>query len=161
MSNTSVSTWEQTPPRRPSLDDMGGGDYENDTEFPPGPDDPNAHDLNQMAKQVVAFAMLGAAVAIHVTFSGGTPSIASVQCVRADVNPASFVVTDNGDGDTSITHTGGKLPAATWPAIAHQADDVEIDRGPRVISIASGWRVKTKLGTSGTNSNFVLFASGL
>jgi hypothetical protein len=161
MSNTSVSTWEQSPPRRPSLDDVGGGNYANDTEHPPDPGDPNAHDVNQMAKQVVALAALGAAAAIHVTFSGGTPSIASVQCARADVVPASFSVTDNGAGDTSITHTGGLLPAVTWPAWARQVDDVEIDRGPRVISITNGWRIKTKLNTTGTDSNFVLFVSGL
>lgn len=161
MSNTSVSTYEQSPPRRPSLDDVGGGAYQNDTKHPPDPGDPNAHDVNQIAKQVVALAALGAAAAIHVTFSGGTPSIVSVQCVRADITGDSFSILDNAAGDTSITHTGGLLPVATWPAFAHQVDDTEIDRGPRVSSITNGWRIKSKLGATGTDCNFVLFVSGL
>ena len=161
MSETSVSTYEQLPPRRPSLEDMGGGAFENDTEFAPSPGDPSAHDVNQMAKQCVALAALSAAVAIHVTFSGGTPSISSVQAVRSDLVAASFTVTDNGAGDTSITHTGGLLPTATFPAFAQQVDDVEIDRGPRVAPITNGWRIKTKLATVGTDSNFLLIASGL
>lgn len=161
MSTSSISTWERPAPRRPNLEDMGGGNYANDPEFPPEPGDPNAHDSNQMAKQIVALAAVSAAAVLHVTFNAGTPSIASVQCVRSNITASSFTIVDNGAGDTSITHLGGLLPAATWPACAYQVDDVEIDRGPRVISIANGWRIKTKLSTVGTDSNFVLFISGL
>lgn len=161
MPTTDVLTYEQTPPRRPALSDLDGGTCADDTEFPPDPNvGPSALAMNQRDKLMVGLCGITPAVVLEVHFSAGAPSIYYVGGMRTGLVAGDFTVVDNGDGDTSITHTGGKLPPATWSAGAEQVDDTEIDR-IRVVSITNGWRVKTKLGSTGMDANFVLRVSGL
>lgn len=162
MPTTDVLTYEQTPPRRPALSDLDGGACQNDMERPPVPGiDPDALAMNQRDKLVVSLCGITPALVLEVHFSGGVPSIYYVGPMRSTgLVAGDFTVVDNGNGDTSITHTGGKLPVVTWSAGAEQVDDTEIDR-IRVVPITNGWRVKTKLGSTGTDANFVLRISGL
>jgi hypothetical protein len=154
-------TFDETPPRRPGIGDVGGGAKEDDVEFPPDPVTmPTAADANQMALQIVGLWAVSAAAIVHVTFSGSTPSIAGVFSPRTGLVAADFALTDNGLGDTSVVHAGGKLPPATFPAFALQVDDVEIDR-VRAVPVTNGARVKTKLGATGTDCNFVVIFSGI
>ena len=160
MPTTDTLTYDQTPPRLPVLDDLNGGTITNDTEFTPNVGDPNALGMNQSDRQIVALANVAPAMHIEVHFASGTPSIYGLWGLPTTMSAGSFTVVDNGAGDTSVTHTGGLLPGLRWSATADQVDDTEIDR-LRVVPITNGWRVKSKLGTVGTDCNFVLHVSGL
>jgi hypothetical protein len=154
-------TFDETPPRRPGIGDVGGGAKEDDVEFPPNPVTmATADEYNQIGGQVVGLWAVCAAAVVHVTISGGTPSITSVWSPRTGLVAGDFSLTDHGAGDTSVLHAGGKLPPATFPAFALQVDDVEIDR-VRAVPVTNGARVKTKLGATGTDCNFVVIFSGI
>lgn len=156
--NSDTLTFEQSPPRRPTLDDLNGGTLENDDGYPPAPGiDPDARAMNQSDRQVVAHAAVLPAAWVHVTFSGGTPSIAATGSLRqgaAALVPADFSVTDNGVGDVSITHAGGKLPPKTFPPfatlVASSAGQVSAE------NITNGARVRMN-----ADLNFLLFLSGV
>jgi hypothetical protein len=162
MASSNVLTYNQTPPHRPGIDELGGGAFENDPDFPPHPTtEPAAEDFNQTTKQLVAQARMMAAVEFYVVFTAGVPAINTVVGLPDGLVAGDFTVVDNGAGDTSITHTGGKIPPQMYPAPKGLTlvQDVEIDRA-RAFKITNGWQVKTKLGGTGTDCNFVLIVSG-
>jgi hypothetical protein len=159
--SSNTLTFDDTTPRRPGIGDVGGGQKENDVEFPPDPDRmPTAEDFNQISKQIVALWAVSAVAVVHVSFLTGSPIISSVYSARTGLVAADFSLTDHGAGDTSVLHAGGKLPANTFPPFAMQVDDVEIDR-IRAVQVTNGARVKTKLGATGTDANFVVIFSGI
>lgn len=163
MASSNTLTWDQNPPRRPSLSDLGGGAKENSVVHPPDPVTMlTAEDVNQEEKQLEGLGRVTYLARVLVTFSGGAPSIANVQAPGSAVTTGSFMLVDEGAGVTLVkwtTGSGGALPTAVG-VIAHQIDDVEIDRGPRAILTSDGGqpaaRVKTKLGATGTDANFCL-----
>ncbi len=105
-------------PRRPSVADMGGAAYEDDATYAPEPDVmPMAEDANQVVKVVEGLTRTGAAVWMSVAFSTGTPTIHGMACLGTLLQASDFTLTDNADGDTSITWTATKLPVSNvWPA---------------------------------------------
>lgn len=112
MTIPSQSTWEIVgAPRRPSLDDVGGGAFVDDQTFPPDPGTmPSALMENQNEFQVAALAKVVAACVFSISFSGGTPSISQFSACSGLVITGTFTVVDNGTGDTSVT-----WPANTFP----------------------------------------------
>jgi len=149
-------TFDLATPRRPSLEDLGGDDYEDDPEFPPDKTTmPNADEHNERARNQTGINRVLYVALLHVTFSGGNPSIANVRGMRTALVSGDFVVTDNAAGDTSITWASSVLPASPVPPTVSLAQDVEIDR-VRAYLITNGVRVKTKLGATGTDCGFVL-----
>lgn len=159
MAETDVLTYLQTPPRRPVISDLHGGIIENDAEFPPDPGDPEANAMNQSDKLMVHAHELIDGAKLYVTVSG-TTAIAGVW--PSTLEAGDFTVVDNGVGDTSITHTGGLLPAATWPATV----DVVGNSGGRVgdvESIANGWRIRMRNASTLALADvpFILKISGL
>ena len=152
LSNT--LTYDQTPWHRPGIDDLGGGAHKNLTKPRDPRTVPDADTFNQTVRQIVAMASLAPSVRIQVEFTAGTPAITQLAALNSGLLIGDFTVTDNGAGDTSLTlvsMTGEQLR----PCELTIAEDVEIDR-LRVVPIANGWRVKTKLGAVGTDAAFVL-----
>lgn len=165
MASSNTLTFDQDPPVRPAVSDVGGGAKENSVTRPPNPTTmATAEDFNQISKQIAALGGVAPLAILLVTFSGGDPSITLVKAPGSNVTTASFTPTDNGNGDTTIawkTGTGqpaGALPSATMVRASLMAD-VEIDR-IRAILTTSGSdpaaRVKTKLGATGTDADFIL-----
>ncbi len=156
MTAAETYTYDDVPPRRPSLDDLGGADYENDPLAPPDHRTmPNAEATNEGARSLAGLNRVSPVAVLHVTFPAGAPAIQSVRGARTSIAPSDFTVTDNGVGDTSITWSANLLPASTMPPIATLAEDVEIDR-LRAYLVTGGARVKTKLGASATDCAFEL-----
>lgn len=161
MPATNLLTYDDTPPVRPALEDLGGAAKENDPNFPPIPGVmPMAEEDNQKTQQIAAFAKVVPLAILTVTFAAGTPSIANVKALGTNVTAASFTVVDNGDGDTTIWWASGTvLPPTAGAPIVSQADDTEIDRIRAFYTTVSGSpavRVKTKLGATGADANFVV-----
>ncbi len=163
MADSSTLTYEQDPPRRPTLDDLDGGQLANDAEFPPVPgNDPDAHAMNQRDKLVVALAALAGVAWVHITFSAGTPSIAAVGGMRQGgeaLVAGDFTLVDTGVGDTSVTHTGGLLPPKTWPAFALPVGAAACEIAAE--QITNGARVRSKVSASAADANYLLFLSGV
>ncbi len=163
MSSSNTSTFDDNPPRRPGLSELGGGAKENSARFPPDPvKHPTAEDFNQGSRQLEAQGRVGCLARLFVTFSAGTPSIAAVQALGANVVAGSFTVTDESTGSTLIKwKTGTGAPAGALPpvtgAMVSQTDDIEIDRLRAILTTSSGdpaVRVKSKLITVATDCNF-------
>lgn len=153
-------TYKQSPPRRPTIDDVGGGEYEDDADFPPDPGDPDADSANQLGLLAVASHGTLEHTKLYVTVPGGTPTGSAIKSLRDDLLVGDFTLTDNGAGDTSIAHTGGKLPADSFPAEAYPVGDAG-DCTITVASITNGWRVKARVAGTLTDTPFVLKIYGL
>jgi hypothetical protein len=157
--SSSTLTFDDSPPRRPSLDDVGGGQKVNATTPPDPVAQATAEDFNQISKQVVAHGALVPLARLFVTFSAGVPSITGMQSPSADLVVGDFTVTDNATGDTTISWIESSLPQRAAGPIVSQIDDVDIDKMRAFNTTASGnpaVRVKSFLGGAGTDANFVL-----
>ena len=147
-------------PRRPSTDDVGGDNKQDDPEYPPDPDEHfTADGWNQKAKQIPALAKVAAACKLRVRFTAGAPAILQATGPRSTVAPGIFTVTDNGVGDTSITWAANYFPAhvcsptgftfigsaTPTTAFSHQVEE-----------ITNGIRVRTFDGSTPTDLDFAL-----
>ena len=160
MPSSSTLTFDQNPPHRAGLSELGGGAKENSVKYPPDPTKhATAEDFNQFSQQHAAANRVLPLFRLFVTFNAGTPSIATCQALGSNVVAGDFTIADNANGDTTIswtTGTGGKIPAAIGPVVS-QTDDTEIDRIRAFMTTVGSnpaVRVKTKLGATGTDANF-------
>lgn len=124
MSASADYTWDISPARRPSLDDLGGDAKENDLAFPPDPVlMPTAEEHNQFANQLHGLARVGFSCLVHVIYTAGAPSVAEVAAMGNNVTTGSFTLTDNGNGDTTIQWASGLLPPGGMPPLVWLAAD--------------------------------------
>lgn len=148
MAAASTLTWDITPPRRPSLDDIGGATLADDAAYPPHKATmPYADQLNQCQTQIERLAAMTEALTISVTFAAGVPSVSQFTSMRTTTVIGDFTVTDNGTGDTTITwpanavttSTGGPMPAL---------NDTTVGGGITASLVALGVRVLTWTGAA-------------
>ena len=156
----SVLTYDQAQAHRPTIDELGGGAFQDHPVYPPDTTThPSAGMFNQATKQIVALAKLSASLRFQVEFVAGTPTLTQLVALGTKLTLANFTslgcdVLDNGNGDTSILVPASLIPPQlTRPSGLTIVEDIEIDR-MRVVTIAGGWRVITKLGATGTNAAF-------
>ncbi len=157
---SSVLTYDQANPHRPTIAEFGGGAFQDHPVYPPDPTThPSAGMFNQATKQVVALAGISPSLKFQVEFVAGVPTITQLIALGTKITLANFaalggVVVDYGAGDTSITLPPSLIPAQLMrPSGLTIVEDVEIDRR-RIYPIANGWRIKTKLGATGTDAAF-------
>jgi hypothetical protein len=150
-------TFDESPPRRPALDDFGGADFEDDTSAPPERGvHPSAEDFNQACLVAARLAGIAFVAQVEVSFSAGDPVLANFVSLVAGVTSETFTLTDNAAGNTSIEWPANTFPAGVMPhAGLTIVEDVEIDRA-RAIPITNGVQVITKLGATGTDAGFTL-----
>lgn len=151
---SSTLTYDQDPWHRPGLDELGGASQQLAT-IPRDPRTvPHVKTFQQLVRQIVSQATLAPSVRLQVEFPSGVPTITQLIALNTEIVAGDFTITDNGNGDTSLTLTN-YVGEQLSPLELTVVEDVEIDR-ERVFAIANGWRVKTKLGATGTNAAFVL-----
>lgn len=152
LSNT--LTYDQADPHRPTLDELGGGEFQNDPVHPPKEGHPSAEMFNQATKQVVALAKLAPSMKFQVEFDAGEPKITQFVALRSQLTIDDFQLFDNGDGNTTIAVDPAKLvPQLMRASGLTIVGDVEIDR-MRIVTESNGWTIKTKLGATGTDAPF-------
>lgn len=165
MASSDILTFDQDPPHRPGLTELGGGAKENHPKYPPDPiKHITAPDFNQLSKQAEAAGRIMPLARLFVRFNAGTPVISKVQSPGANVVADSFDLTDEGAGVTLfVWDTGESVPAGALPPAEGvgvvQNDDTEIDRIRAILTTSAGRpaaRVKTLLGGVGTDANFIL-----
>jgi hypothetical protein len=158
-------TFDLTPPRRPSLDDLGGAAKQDDAAFPPDPVTmATAENWNNFAHSLEAYGKVLPFAVIEVRFALGVPFIANVQSLRSSLTAASFTApVDNADGDTTIS----------WASIANQFPPVNIQPSATLIgdgfyayptvdtTVVSTARVRTRDGNGSLiDIPFTLFVYG-
>lgn len=165
MASSDVLSFDQDPPHRAGISELGGGAKENDIRpgFAPDPvKHATAQDFNQFSQQIGALNRVMPLAILWVRINAGTPSIYAVQAAGSTVVAGSFLVTDTSTGNTLISwKTGTGVGAPALPAAvgvkASQTDDTEIDRIRAVLTTSGSdpaVRVKTKLGAVATDCNF-------
>lgn len=157
--SSNTLTFDDSPPRRPTIDDVGGGQKVNATAAPNPVTQATAEDFNQTTKQVVAYGKMIPLARLFVTFAAGVPSITTMHTPSEVLVIGDFTVTDNADGDTTISWVVTKMPARSGGPIVSQIDDTDIDKLRAFYTTDSGnpaVRVKSLLGGVGTDANFVV-----
>lgn len=134
-------TYDQVPPRRPGLDDVGGATQENDPDYPPLVGMPTAEMANQAQKLLSAFGAVTPLAIVSVRFNAGTPVVDLYTEVRSA--PAAPTVADLGAGDTSITWSPFPFPAPVARAMVTLSEDLAM-LAPVVVPISNGFEVKTR-----------------
>jgi hypothetical protein len=160
MTVSNTLTWDQNPPIRPGLPDITGGTKTNRPGKVPDPTtQPCAEEDNQRAAQIAGIARVVPMARVCVTISGGVPTITSVQAPGTNVAAGSFIVTDNGAGDTTVSWVATVLPAvAGFPAVS-QGDDTAIDRIRAFYTTLGGnqaVRIKSFLGATPTDCSYAV-----
>jgi hypothetical protein len=156
-------SWDLTAPeggpRRPSLDDLGGGQLEDDDPNP-DPGQPSAAPLNQATMQAAALAKVIHAAVISVEFAAGVPSIAQLTAAGTNVNVGTFTVTDNSPGDTTISWPAQSSPPTVPPPVANAIATAN-STSARIITttpVTNGVRVTTwNVAEVATDTNFTLY----
>ena len=123
---SSTYTFDLTPPRRPSLDDLGGAAKQDDADYPPNPVTMmTAVNWNFFARFFEGIGKVVPFCTIHVAFSAGAPYIVSLQSMRSSLVSGNLVLTDNGAGDTTISWAGiaTSFPPANRPPRADIVGD--------------------------------------
>lgn len=121
MSSNTV-TYDQVPPIRPGIDDVGGGNKQNATRPPDPQRSLTAEDWNQLSKQGVELAAVAPMAMLSVKFTAGAPVIDQMTGMgTAAKTIGTYTVTDNGNGDTSITWPAGTFPGRVAYHRAHLA----------------------------------------
>lgn len=148
---SSTYTFDLTPPRRPSLDDLGGAAKQDDAKYPPNPVTMmNATNWNFFARFFEGIGKVVPFCTIHVAFSAGAPYIVSLQSMRASLVSGNLVLTDNGAGDTTISWAGiaTSFPPANRPPRADIVGDGSFLAPTCDTSTANTVRVRTRDNTN-------------
>jgi hypothetical protein len=157
--STNTLTFAEVPPRRPGLDDVGGGHKVNGR-IPPDPArDLTAEDANQTAKQIVALAGITPLVILQMTYGSGTYQFARLACAIPDLTiermQSDWTVTINGVGDVTITWPTNTFPqrVAEPEALPNGANHIL----PVAQAVPGGVRVRLKdLTSTSTHAPFIL-----
>lgn len=118
MSSSDTLTYDQAPPHRPALDELGGGAKVNEQPEPDPVRQLRAEDCNQASKQLAALARVTPIAILQVDQAAGVYSKTAVSGQPAAALLAAFTVTKNGTGDITVSWTAGIFPS---PIARHRA----------------------------------------
>jgi hypothetical protein len=97
-------------PRRPTVDDVGGAACEDDQDYPPDPNMPDANSWNQIGKLAACLPQVCPVAVISVTFSGGAPIVSYFAAPNLNLTSGDITPTDNGTGDTTLEWAADTFP---------------------------------------------------
>lgn len=113
MSIPVLLTYDIVPPRRPSIDDVGGAAFQDDQKNPPNQATmPSSAMENQNEMQVQAAHKVLPVCVFSIKFTTGTPSLDSFSTLSSLPITGTFTFVDNGTGDTSVTWPANTFPTA-------------------------------------------------
>jgi hypothetical protein len=114
MAAAEHNTWDGSgdeAPRRPSTEDLGGDEKQDDLENPPDDvEHPTAAGWNQKVKQIAAIARVASSCKFELRFNAGAPYLARVAAPGSNITVATFDVTDEGPGITTIEWEADTFP---------------------------------------------------
>jgi hypothetical protein len=134
-------------PRRPFIYDVGGGEKQNDQEFLPDPDMPDADDDNQHQWLLVGLAKTATMASIYVKFNAGVPSIFGIRAVGSELQSSDFTVTDVGTGKVKLACPSSKIVPPWYGRAFPQATG---DHTANAYVTGSGEELTVEIRTAGT-----------
>lgn len=147
-----VLTYDQSPPHRPSINDLQYEPKANAVQYPPSDKKgPFAEEANQQALQIAALSNTSYIAVITVTITAGSGAVTGLSTVFG--TPPLFVATRTGAGVVDVT-TASALPPPQFPATACVIEDKAATIN--CVPITNGWRVKTSVAGTPTDTNFAL-----
>lgn len=156
MSSSNTLTYDQTPPHRPALDELGGGAKVNSTPEPDPVRQLRAEDVNQTAKQLAALGRVAPLAILQVEQSGGVYVKVAVAAQPNGVTLATFTLTKNGTGDVTVSWPSGTFPSPVAKPRAHVTGDTPLLIATEQYTVTSARvRMSAHDGTA-TNSHFDL-----
>ena len=108
---SSSYTFDLTPPRRPSLADLGGAAKQDHAKYPPNPITMvTAENWNHFARAIEAWGNMVPFLVVTVDMLSGTPTLQAVQSVRSTFTLTYLqaivgLLVDNAAGDTTFDYT--------------------------------------------------------
>lgn len=144
-----TSTYNNTPPTRPVVGDLGGGAKQ------PPPGAPansttqlTANDCNAMALAIAAFAKVTPTMVISVTQLAGVYTISQFAACGDNVLAGSITVTKNGVGDVTLSWAANLVPGAAFAPCAWLNGGAGAYRSPEAtMPTATSVRIKMTDGT--------------
>jgi hypothetical protein len=130
-------------PYRPGIDDVGGGQKLDDSEFPPDPQTmPTAADFNEMGMLLVALGKVTGAALILVANSGA-PVITGLRAAGSAIVAGDFTVTRHAAGDIEIQCPGTKI-VQPFAGLAFTQKAGDYRATGRVNATSDGIRIETR-----------------
>jgi hypothetical protein len=111
MASSDILTYDQTPPHRPALDELGGGAKVNGTPAPDPVRHATAQDFNQISQQLAALGRVAPIAILQVEQTAGIYSKIAVTGQPSGATVGGFTVTKNGAGDITVSWPSGLLPS--------------------------------------------------
>lgn len=155
MPSSDTLTYDQSPPHRPALDELGGGAKVNGRPAPDPVRMLTAEDCNQTARQLAALARVTPVAILQVEQSAGTYSKIASTAQPTGVTTATFTLTKNGTGDVSITWPAGTFPSPIAKPRAHVTGAAALLVATEQIANGARVRMQNAAGTP-TDSHFDL-----
>jgi hypothetical protein len=140
---SALSTYDQTPPKRPEEIDLLNGAKQNTTATVP-PHMPAAEEYMQIARQAMAASRMAAVLRFRLPLAStaGVPIVDSFSSVRGDLGLGDLVTQDLGVGWTRITWPAGRLPPSISPPEAF-VHNVSAPIFVGAIAVSNGVEVRT------------------
>ena len=129
MPSPATNVFTLTPPRRPTLADVGGGAKLNDTAFPPDPVTMlTAEDVNQFSQLHTSLASVTPLAVFVADYLSASNTFAAISTAKfASVNPnmvASDITIDSSvGGQVTFTYPANKLPISFIPPLVNAVYD--------------------------------------
>lgn len=152
-----ISPFDETPARRPTLADLGGGQK---VDGPVRPDPVTmitSHDANEWGLVGAAIAAVCPLAIIVVTQTAGVYAVTGARAPGLGVIGGTFTVTKNNTGDVTLSWAAGALPGtiAAGFSLQNGAGDYGAEA---TLPNATSFRIKVKDGTSTSQeSSFTAF----
>jgi hypothetical protein len=121
LSTPDTCVFDLPVPRRPGLDDVGGGAKTNDPDLPlPNPVTmPTAEDENQAENLLVKYGAVIPVAIVTLHYTAGTPAVFKVASPIATVVPGIFTLTDTGVGNCLVAWPANTFPTAVADPVAN------------------------------------------
>ena len=153
------------PPARPTLDQVGGAAFTNDTMNPPDPDQqPMAEDYNQINYIAYCASLMIPALVIGVTLTGTTMTLNRVIAINRNISLLTSANPDISFSRTSVGHYAFGVPVAKLPQMSFPPMAFANKAGAAAASAAwlssGSYVVYTSDNTGLIDCSFVLCVSG-
>jgi hypothetical protein len=168
MSSPDTMVFDQTPARRPSVEDVGGAQKENDAAKPDPVRHVTAEDVNHWARLLQRLCGIVPVAIVHVHADDESATVLRVVALSTGANApepgviaSAFAAERDDEGVYTVTWTADVLPAPVLPPRVRTVYDGSSDeetRAAQCAPVAGGARVQVFRGTDGAfvDCDFVL-----
>lgn len=156
MASSDTLTYDQTPPHRPALDELGGGAKVNVAPEPDPVRQLRAEDINQLSGQAAAVGRVAPLAILQVEQLAGSYSRVAVTAQPTGVVLTTFTLTKNDTGDVTVSWPSGTFPSPVAKPRAHVTGSTPLLISTQQVSAISARVRMTAHDGTATDSHFDL-----